>query len=122
DYISYKHLYEELVREFTREGKKQFGLYEVEHVFWFLGGNPYGGDRPLEDPEVQMAPTKSHGVALRSEESFALLPESFVPPIVAILPRIARHEKALREVTKASGTSIERAFEKSIHASFTILG
>jgi hypothetical protein len=35
---------------------------------------------------------------------------------------MARNEPGLEEVAKASGTSLARAFEKSIHAAFTVLG
>ena len=35
---------------------------------------------------------------------------------------MARNEALLREAAKASGTSLERAFEKSINAAFTVLG
>jgi len=50
------------------------------------------------------------------------LPECYVPPIVAILPRMALNEPALIEAAKASGTSLERAFEKNLNAVFTMLG
>ena len=50
------------------------------------------------------------------------LPQSYVPPIVAVLPDMARHTKQLVEAAQKSGTSLERAFEKSIDAAFTILG
>jgi hypothetical protein len=121
DYLRYKRIHEELAGIFTKESKRNFGLYEVEHVFWFKGGNPYRGDRPFDGddagdatpriPEIQSAP-----------ETVIRLPESYVPPIVEILPRIARNEGTLREAAKASGTCLERAFEKSIHSAFTMLG
>jgi hypothetical protein len=44
------------------------------------------------------------------------------PKVVAILPRLARNESALQEAAKRSGTSIDRAFEKSIDAAFKVLG
>jgi hypothetical protein len=50
------------------------------------------------------------------------LPDSYVPPVVAVLPRIARNEPGFDALAKASGTSLPKAFEKSIHAAFTILG
>ena len=52
----------------------------------------------------------------------SLLPESYVPPIVAILPKMAANEPELREAAKVSGTSLDRAFEKSINAALTVLG
>ena len=50
------------------------------------------------------------------------LPDSYVPPIVAVLPQMAKNDPKLIEAAKASGTSLERAFEKSVNAAFTILG
>jgi uncharacterized protein with ParB-like and HNH nuclease domain len=39
-YIGFKHLYEELAQKFSQASGKQFDLYGVEHVFWFLGDHP----------------------------------------------------------------------------------
>jgi hypothetical protein len=44
DYLTFKHLHEELTEIFTRESGQNFDLYMVEHVFWYRGGNPYSGD------------------------------------------------------------------------------
>jgi hypothetical protein len=120
DYLTYKRIHEELARVFTEESKRHFGLYEVEHVFWFKGGNPSGGNKPsVKDESHEAAPENQ--TVLNAQETVIRLPESFVPPIVAILPRMARNEAPLRDAAKASGTSLERAFEKSINAAFTIL-
>jgi len=121
DYLTYKHIHEELGQVFSNESGKHFGLYEVEHVFWFKGGNPSRGNKPLvrentpiETPRISISPD--------IQETMIRLPESYVPPIVGVLPRMARNEPTLCEAAKASGTSVERAFEKSINAAFTVLG
>ncbi len=121
DYLTYKHIHEELGQVFTKESGKHFGLYEVEHVFWFKGGNPSGGNKPLvrENTHVEIPPSP---ITPTSPETTVRLPESYVPPIIAVLPGMARNETLLREAAKASGTSLERAFEKSINAAFTVLG
>ena len=121
DYLTYKHIHEELGRVFTQESKKNFGLYEVEHVFWFKGGNPYGGNKPMVKERVSKEPPNGRGIVTDQETMVRLL-ESYVPPIVELLPRMARNEASMREAAKASGTSLERAFEKSINAAFTMLG
>jgi hypothetical protein len=117
DYLAFKHIQEELARVFSKESGRPFGLYDVEHVFWFKGGNPYAAYKALarKDSAEESGP-------LAAAEDVSHLPESYVPPVVAILPRMAWNEDALREAAKASGTSLERAFEKSINAAFTILG
>ena len=121
DYVTYKHLHEELAELFTRESGMPFDLYKVEHVFWFKGGNPYGGSKSAKS-NGQANGTDSGTVIVDTDKPLTRLPESYVPPIVAILPRMALNESGLEDAAKASGTSLVRAFEKSIHAAFTILG
>ena len=41
---------------------------------------------------------------------------------MAVLPRMAANEPGLADAARASGTSLERAFEKHVNAAFTILG
>ena len=121
DYITFKHLHEELAAAFTKASGKPFDLYGVEHVFWFKGGNPYEGAKPLtqeggDNTQPQVSTTVEETPVLTR------LPESYVPPIISVLPQIARNELGFDALAKASGTSLSKAFEKSIHAAFTILG
>jgi len=114
DYLTFKHLHEELADLFTRESGQRFDLYRVEHIFWHRDGNPYAaGPRPPVSPTPPPTPPVGGG---------DFLPESHVPPIIAILPRMALNEPALVEAARNSGTSLERAFEKYVNAAFTILG
>lgn len=117
DYVTYKQLHEELATLFSSTSGESFGLYEVEHVFWFKGGNPRGDEKPLQKPPVPIT------IALPTiGTEIPTLPDSYVPPIIAILPRIARNEPGLQEAAKRSGTSLDRAFEKGIDAAFRVLG
>jgi hypothetical protein len=127
DYIAYKHLNETLTKVFAKESGRSFGLYDVEHVFWLKGNNPYGVSKPaVKEHDSTIVPIQESAVIesiLTNEPKNILrLPESYVPPIVAILPQMAINDSLLREAAKASGTSLERAFEKNIDAAFTILG
>jgi len=117
DYLTFKHIFEELEVLFTQETGDSFNLYKVEHVFWYKGGNPY-----LEVKNKSETVTKSTPSGPTTTESILHLPESYVPPIIAILPRMATNEEDLVEAAKRSGTSLPRAFEKNINAVFTILG
>ncbi|MDG3008311.1 restriction endonuclease FokI C-terminal domain-containing protein [Paludisphaera mucosa] len=121
DYLAYKHIQEELAALFTQASGRPFDLYGVEHVFWFKGGNPYGDSKPLRDGE-RPTPTPPIPPTVQDAAASSRLPESYVPPVVAILTSMARNEPGLEAVAKASGTSLPRAFEKSIHAAFTVLG
>jgi len=120
DYLSYKRLHEELSNLFSQKSGKHFDLYKVEHVFWFKGGNPY---MAIKDSEARQIPSRVEipDLIIKKREEITL-PDSYIPPIIAILPRIARHEDILSEAAKTSGTTLERAFEKYIDAAFTMLG
>jgi hypothetical protein len=120
DYLAFKQIYEVLARLFSEASKRPFGLYDVEHVFWFKGGNPYDtvkAEQKAAEPSMAKPAIKLPATADQDR-----LPESYIPPIVAILPAMARHEEWLVEAAKRSGTSLERAFEKNIDAALTILG
>lgn len=116
NYIQFKHIYEELVAVFGEAAGRPFTLYDVEHVFWFKGQKPFREPKPVEQAQPVAGP------ALVEEETISRLPESYVPPIVAVLPEIAHNTPALDAAAKASGITLDRAFEKNVNAAFTILG
>lgn len=120
DYLTFKRIHETLTKLFSEASKRPFGLYDVEHVFWFKGGNPYDtvkAEQKATEPSIAR-PTSTPSLPIDLNR----LPESYVPPIVAILTPMARHDERLIESAKLSGTSLERAFEKNIDAAFTIVG
>ena len=121
DYLAFKRIHEELAVYYSEVSGKAFDLYEVEHVFWYRGENPYLAVKgePVEDPGKII----KHIPKIQTEiPETKRLPESYVPPIVAILPQIARHDETLVDAANRSGTTLERAFEKYVDATFTILG
>ncbi len=120
DYLAFKRIHEALAKLFAETSKHPFTLYDVEHVFWLQGGNPYDLAKAERKP-MEPAPTKPT-VLVPELQGSVHLPDSYVPPIVAVLPAMARHEEWLVDAAKRSGTSLERAFEKGIDAAFTILG
>ncbi|WP_415517693.1 MAG: hypothetical protein ACEB74_08675 [Desulfovibrio aminophilus] len=121
NYVAFKHIHEELAKLFTKAGKQPFGLYEVEHVFWFKHGLA-GKSQPPALEESAKAPHVKPAKVAGAQPIPGLLPDSYVPPIVAILPRMAANDPALVVAAKATGISLERAFEKHVSAAFTILG
>ena len=97
DYLEYKRVHE-TSHKFTEASGTSFTLYDVEHVFWFKGGNPYGGATPLSgQPEETGRTTEGppEGVTTRG------LPDSYVPPIVSILARLGRNDPELSALAVA---------------------
>ena len=115
DYLIFKRIHEELVAYFSQVSGKPFDLYEVEAVFWYRGGNPY---LALKDNNKVIPPIDKKPKITETDG----LPDSYIPPIVQILPRIAMHDEALVKAANQSGTTLDRAFEKYIDSAFTILG
>jgi hypothetical protein len=118
DYLDFKHIHEELGDIYSKETNQKYDLYMIEHVFWYKGGDNY--KPPIPDESIMTAVTGPEtNINAGGDQK---LPESFVPPIIAVLPGIALHNPDLTEAAKRSGTSIEKAFEKYINAAFTMLG
>ncbi|OWY33954.1 hypothetical protein [Herbaspirillum aquaticum] len=117
-YEVYKALHIELQAIFSAEAKKPFTLYDVEHVWWYLNSQKHS-----VTAEVVPAPANMQATVLPQPQSTVTqLPDSYVPPIVAIIPRLAANDPALEAAAKASGISIARALEKNVHVAFTMLG
>ncbi len=111
DYITFKHLHEELAELFSQHNERTFSLYDVEHWLWFL-------DHSKDSPPPKPTPS----VTQKNESKTTVAHDSYVPPIVAILPSLARNDETTVEALESAGISASRAFEKSIHACFTIMG
>lgn len=110
DYLTYKRTIEALRDLYSERGGEKRDLYFVEHVLWNqrdrsmnVQGNGSGKNKPTQPDGPER------------------LPESYIPPVVAALPRMANHDREFEVAAKASGTSLDRAFEKHINAAFTIL-
>lgn len=119
NYIAFKHCNEALGALFAKASGKAFHLYDVEHVLWFKGGNPYDQDKSAETEDTVKVQRPAAPVSTTHVQK---LPDGYVPPVVAILPQLSLNDPAIGEAARSSGTSTERAFEIHINAAFTILG
>lgn len=116
DYIAFKHVYEELRRIYADELDVDYSLYDVEHVMWFKGNQ----GRVVSSKASEPVPSK------QTEETppsmISLISDSYVPPVVALLPVLARNDEQVSVAAEAAKSSIVRMFERNINAAFTILG
>lgn len=115
DYIEFKQIHEELIQLFTQHSGENFNLYKTEHVFWFKGGNPY-------EAATKQAKKADDDKKTKKPVEINQLPQSYIPPIIEIIPQIAQNDENLKKAAKNSGISIERAFEKHVNAAFKIMG
>lgn len=89
-------------------------MWDVEHAFWFATLP----ELPSEFVQKGSSPTPSTGKKIIEIE----LPDSYIPPVVSILPRLAVNDGELAKVCQAMGSSIEVVFEKRIDVLFKMLG
>ena len=78
NYIAFKHIHEELAQIFTKASGQRFGPYDVEHVFWLKGGNPYGASKspsPAVSSNADGGPDRRIPLVMADGK----LPESYVP-------------------------------------------
>ncbi|SDH70558.1 hypothetical protein [Propionivibrio dicarboxylicus] len=115
-YIDFARLHAELQQLFSNRLKKAFSLYDVEHVWWNVGQ-----EKQLALP-ISASAAEVKSLDVPPTASIDHLPDSYVPPIINIIPLLASNDGTLELAAKASGTSVPRALEKSVHAAFTILG
>lgn len=118
-YVTYYRLHFELRDVFSKRAGRPFTLYDVEHVWWQVGQERQAAQQIATIPSVQPEATSIKPAPILDPHQ---LPDSYVPPIVSIIPRLAFNDGSLEAAAKASGTSVPRALEKSVHAAFTILG
>lgn len=118
-YIDYTRLHVEFQQVFAKASGKPFTLYDVEHVWWQAGQDKLAAQQAAAVPSIQPEAVPAKIVVSADPDQ---LPDSYVPPIVGIIPRLAYNDGSLEVPAKASGTSVPRALEKSVHAAFTILG
>lgn len=117
-YIQFTAIQKELLPLFASHTGMECDLYQLEHMFWFLQQNHIEPALPpnVNDPSTECETSPPHKTVLN------LLPDSYAPPIVAVLPKLACPDAAITQAATNSGTSVARAFEKHINAAFTILG
>jgi hypothetical protein len=116
DYYTFYHLNHELQRTISEKAGRQLLLWDIEHAFWFHMQSQIQPPIVVIKPTV-VEPDKGSEVPLISK-----LPESYIPPVVSILPVLAVNDPVLGEICRKSGKAIEREFEERLAILFGMLG
>jgi len=114
DYYTYFHLEYELRAILSEKAGRELHLWDVEHAFWF-----HMQSRIQEEPDKPTVPAVS---PCTSEIFLDVLPESYIPPVVSVLPRLATNDTALSDICSKSGKTIEKVFEERLALLFGMLG
>ena len=105
----------EMLNMLSKTATRQLHLWDIEHAFWLQGQMQAKALQEL--PETPGRPSVKAAASIGDD-----LPESFIPPVVAILPRLAANDEALAEVCRQSGRTIEKIFEERLAIIFRMLG
>lgn len=115
NYVSFYYLNHELRDLFSQTQGRELTLWDVEHAFWFM-------TQP-ESPLMQEVVSSSQTIPNYDKKTMLdELPDSYIPPIVSILPRLAINDPELVRLSQKMGSSIEVVFEKRIDVLFKMLG
>ena len=114
-YLSFYRLNHELLALFNDHADRELTLWDVEHAFWYM-----------TQPELP-SPTNQGASAVEPPQTGKQiipheLPDSYIPPVVAILPRLAANDPELSQICQKMGSSIDVIFEKRIDILFQMLG
>lgn len=114
-YVSFYRLNHELLELFSRESGRNLTLWDVEHAFWFM-------TQPESVVETETKQPTKESLPSENKINEVELPDSYIPPVVSILPRLAINDPEWGRICQKMGGSIEKEFEKRIDILFKMLG
>lgn len=108
DYEEFYDLNNELIKLFGDKNQK-LSYWDIEHAFWIWAQktDDSAGKTIIEKP---------------GDKSIKTLPNSFIPPIVSIIPQLALNDEAVEKLCIESGISLPKAFEERISILLRMLG
>ncbi|MBI3912827.1 MAG: hypothetical protein HY327_01330 [Chloroflexi bacterium] len=115
DYVAFYELNHEMLNLLSQQAVRKLHLWDVEHAFWFHGQVQAQAG---QDVAISAKPISTKAVKDIEDD----LPESYIPPIVSILPRLATNDEVLAELYRRSGRAIEKVFEERLAIIFRMLG
>ena len=113
DYEEFYNLNFELRSLYQTTEGQVVNLWDVEHAFWAWAGKV--------DEIVIEAITPTATETKKIDAVISGLPTSFIPPVVSVLPILARNEADIQKICEVSGISVEKAFEERISILFKML-
>lgn len=115
DYVTFYELNHQLKEILSKFAGRALHLWDIEHAFWV--------HMQLQNQPAKPAPVAPMQEIIKTAEvPVEELPESYVPPVVSILPRLAANDERLNAVCRRSGKAIEKVFEERLAILFGMLG
>jgi len=121
DYVEFYKLNHEMLELLSKQSTRKLRLWDVEHAFWF-NYQPQSESSELPTKQEIVTPAQRTDNTKQVERTVDEVSESFLPPIVATLPRMAANDGLLAEIYSKSGKAIEKVFEEKLAILFRMLG
>jgi len=107
-YAEFWELNEEMREALAEYTDRDIHLWTVEHVFWYW----------QQRDEFQEETGSTGGKVTQA----ATVPDSYIPPIVSILPDLAENTEGIQSLVEGTGQSVETLFENRLARAFQMLG
>ncbi len=115
DYVAFYQLNYALRDFLSEKTGKKLHLWDVEHAFWFHM-------QPTGDQKEQVVQPKSTPPIHPLKDKVEDLPESYIPPVVSILPLLAQNDENMNKACQKTDKKIEKVFEERLAVLFGMLG
>lgn len=125
NYDSFLNLNLELKRLFGEHSKREFNLWQVEHVFYYYYKNE---SDYLSQPDASILEgISSTGITTEEPEDIVspllkTLPRSYVPPIISVIPKLASNDDEIQQLCDEAGKSVAKELEERVADAFIMLG
>jgi hypothetical protein len=107
-YVEFRKLNEEMREALAEYTDRDIHLWTVEHVLWYWQQRDEFDEEP--DPVGgEVTPTGT-------------MPDSYIPPIVSILPDLAENTDGIQDLVEGTGQSVEALFENRLAKAYQMLG
>jgi len=115
DYAVFYHLNHELQKFLSLRTGRQLSLWDIEHAFWFHMQSQIRSEGTTQGTSIPVSD-------ISADTTIEELPESYIPPVVAILPKLAINDPVMNQICEKSGKQIEKVFEERLAILFGMLG
>lgn len=105
-YVEFWELNEEIREELAEYTGRDIHLWTVEHVFWYWQQRDEFDE---EDETSEVVSTQT-------------LPDSYIPPIVSILPDLAENTEEMEALAEETGNAVETLFENRLAKCLQMIG
>jgi hypothetical protein len=108
DYEEFYELNNELIKLFS-DKNQTLSYWDIEHAFWIWA-------QKTDDSVGKINEDKP------IDKLVTTLPNSFIPPVVSIIPQLALNDESIERLCNESGISVPKAFEEKISILLRMLG